>query len=192
MRTSNVLSVLLGAGLIWGCASVDEAAAPSAPEAPRAPAATEAPKAPEPPAPPQTATSGFTPDASLALCPRESVSNAPPHTGEDRVLTNFSPFVRVKGVKLAVVPTNNACLSSGFGLRNGKLHKGIDVQNDPAEMVYSGAAGTIREAGWREDDYGNYVVIDHGDFVTLYSHLANLEAGVKVDALRCPTASRWG
>ncbi|MEC7290065.1 MAG: M23 family metallopeptidase, partial [Pseudomonadota bacterium] len=46
--------------------------------------------------------------------------------------------------------------------------------------VYAGAAGTVREKQYR-NDYGNMIVIDHGDGVfTRYAHLESFANGVDV------------
>ena len=117
---------------------------------------------------------------SLSLCPRLRVSNAPATTGSDRAVAGYRPVVSVNGVKLAVVPTDYSCLSSGFGTRNGKLHAGVDFQGRPPGMVYAGGAGLIKEAGYR-DDFGYYVLIDHGFGVfTRYAHLRALSPGATV------------
>ena len=123
----------------------------------------------------------FKPDSSLAICPKLSISNAPP-ANDLKVLT-YKPFVEpAPGVKLAVAPTNGACLSSGFGPRRGKLHKGIDLHSRKAPMIVAAADGVVVQRKYR-DDYGNMVVIDHGDGVyTRYAHLANFHPGVKQGA----------
>ena len=123
----------------------------------------------------------FVPEMRMQVCPRMTVSNAPVH-GPELWISDYFPFVDVNGVILAVAPTNGACLSSGFGWRSGRVHKGVDFRADPPGTVHAAAAGTIREAGYR-DDYGNYVVLDHGDGVfTRYAHLTRLEPGIEAGA----------
>lgn len=121
----------------------------------------------------------FQPDADLYLCPNSTITNAFEYDETYRVL-NFNPVVLVDGkVVLTPVPTNNACMTSGFGHRMGRTHSGLDVRSRPAGMVYSAAPGTIREARY-STSFGNTVLIDHGQGVfTRYAHLANLGPGVK-------------
>ena len=121
----------------------------------------------------------FQPDAELFLCPNSTITNAFEHDAHFRVL-NFNPIVLVDGkVVIASVPTNNACMTSGFGHRMGRTHKGLDVRSRPAGMVYSAAPGTIREAK-RSPSFGNTILIDHGQGIfTRYAHLANIESGVE-------------
>ncbi|MEM1104830.1 MAG: M23 family metallopeptidase [Pseudomonadota bacterium] len=111
-----------------------------------------------------------------------SVSNRPATDAEGRV-SGFAPLIVVNNeVVLAAAPTNAACLSSGFGLRNGRLHKGIDLQSRPAGMVFSAGPGIIREVDVRRG-YGNQVLIEHGAGVfTRYAHLEAFEPGLAVGA----------
>ena len=115
---------------------------------------------------------GFAPESALLLCPRMSVSNAPRADSEGRV-TGYAPYARVDGVRLLINPAPQSCLSSNFGDRRGKLHKGIDLQSRPAGPVVAAGSGTVIESAYR-DDYGNYVLIKHSETVfTRYAHLQN-------------------
>lgn len=140
------------------------------------------PPVPPPVIVPLPVSAAFSPDPVLTLCPTLAVRNAPP-SNPDRTVAGYKPFVRVENaVTLAAVPVRSACLTSGFGWRGMNFHKGIDLQSDPAQMVYSGAAGTVVEAGYR-DDYGYHVVIDHGGGVyTRSAHLVSLQPGVDAGA----------
>lgn len=109
--------------------------------------------------------------ADLRLCPRMSVVNAP--ASSDEVVTGYARLVLVADkVILATAPMEEGCLSSGYGYRNSKLHKGVDYFNAAAVDVFSAADGVVLEAYYR-GDYGNMVVIDHGNGV--YSRYAHLE-----------------
>jgi len=116
----------------------------------------------------------FTPDAELFICPRIRVANAPAADAQRRI-SGYKPFVVVDGaVVLALAPVNGACLSSGFGPRGRGMHRGIDFNQNPPTAIYAAGRGRVVEANYR-DDFGNQVVIDHGDGVfTRYAHLAEL------------------
>jgi murein DD-endopeptidase MepM/ murein hydrolase activator NlpD len=59
---------------------------------------------------------------------------------------------------------------SGFGMRWGRLHEGIDIACAYGAPVHAAAAGTVIYAGWMQG-YGNLVVLDHGNGVsTAYAH----------------------
>ncbi len=67
-------------------------------------------------------------------------------------------------------------LTSGFGLRWGRMHSGIDLAAPHGRPVVAAAAGQVRYAGWR-GGYGITVIIDHGGWSTWYAHLS--QAAVK-------------
>lgn len=116
---------------------------------------------------------------TLSLCPRMTVSNAPANYSDLRVL-NYESLVWISGTRLAIAPVERACLSSGFGTRSGKLHKGIDLYNRDAAKIYAAANGRVREKHYRAD-YGNMLVIEHGDGVfARYAHLESFANGLKV------------
>lgn len=128
--------------------------------------------------PPQLAKQGpFRPNANLFLC-RGGVSNSPRAASDLRVL-NFAPMIVVNGVVLATAPANDVCLTSGFGPRYGRPHKGIDLYSNPPGLVYSAAPGIVREVG-TASGFGRQVVIDHGRGVfTRYAHLSSYAPGIR-------------
>ena len=163
-----------------GMEVVDVPAAPAPP--PVAARAADAPASPAPeggvaPPPKQVMVASPISDpakvfaAKLELCPRMTVSNAPANA--DGVVSAFKPLVDVKGVRVATFPTPGACISSGFGPRSDRLHKGLDYHADVGVPVLAGGDGKILEMKYR-DDYGNMILIDHGGGVyTRYAHLAS-------------------
>ena len=62
-------------------------------------------------------------------------------------------------------------LTSGFGYRWGRLHKGIDIAAPVGTPIFAAASGVVITAGWNSGGYGNMVEIQHPDgSVTLYAH----------------------
>ena len=114
----------------------------------------------------------------ILLCPRMTVSNAPKADAAGIVAAPAT--VDVNGVALAVDPTQGACLSSGFGARSGRTHKGVDYYSADGGPILAAADGVILEMKYR-DDYGNMLLIDHGEGVyTRYAHLSSFQKGVGV------------
>lgn len=129
------------------------------------------------------------PNKRLFVCRNMRVSNKPRVNGDNEVI-GYSRLVVVRGpggdVPVVTAPANNACVTSGFGMRTlgGKtrMHNGIDIAAKPASRVFSGAAGTVIEAGYNSG-YGLSVLIDHGKGVyTRYGHLNYIEDDIKVGA----------
>lgn len=62
-------------------------------------------------------------------------------------------------------------LTSGYGWRWGRMHKGIDIAAPIGTPIHAAAPGVVTYAGWNSGGYGNLVEITHSDgSVTLYAH----------------------
>ena len=70
------------------------------------------------------------------------------------------------------VDAKNMYITSTFGSgRRGHFHKGVDMVTAKGTPVRTAANGTVTFAG-REGDYGNVMVVDHGNGMsTYYAHL---------------------
>ncbi len=61
-------------------------------------------------------------------------------------------------------------ISSGFGLRDGRPHEGLDIAAEQGEPIRAARSGRVIFAGER-GTYGLTVIIDHGGgLTTLYGH----------------------
>jgi murein DD-endopeptidase MepM/ murein hydrolase activator NlpD len=69
-------------------------------------------------------------------------------------------------------------VTSGYGMRWGRMHEGIDIAVGDGTPVRAAAAGTVIYAGWMSG-YGNLVVVDHGNGLsTAYAHNSSLVVSV--------------
>jgi murein DD-endopeptidase MepM/ murein hydrolase activator NlpD len=73
-------------------------------------------------------------------------------------------------------PVDAGIVSSEYGKRWGKLHKGIDIAADVGEPLYAVAAGVVIYAGNTMRGYGNAVILKHDrERTTLYAHSSELK-----------------
>jgi murein DD-endopeptidase MepM/ murein hydrolase activator NlpD len=62
-------------------------------------------------------------------------------------------------------------LTSGYGRRWGRMHKGIDIGGPIGTPIMAVAEGEVITAGWNSGGFGNLVKIEHPDgTITLYAH----------------------
>ena len=72
----------------------------------------------------------------------------------------------------------NGSISSGFGMRWGRLHAGIDMPLPEGTGIRAAASGTVAIAGW-VGGYGNYTCIQHGGGLsTCYGHQSSISVSV--------------
>lgn len=65
-------------------------------------------------------------------------------------------------------------ISSGFGRRWGRMHKGIDIAASFGNPIYAAAKGVVEFSGW-QNGYGNIIILKHNDgFETRYGHCSKL------------------
>jgi murein DD-endopeptidase MepM/ murein hydrolase activator NlpD len=61
-------------------------------------------------------------------------------------------------------------VTSGFGMRHGTMHDGVDISAPVGTAVHAADSGTVVFAG-KLNGYGNTVIIRHSDnYVTVYGH----------------------
>ena len=74
-------------------------------------------------------------------------------------------------------PVNGAVVS-GFGMRWGRLHAGIDIGVPIGTGIRAAGSGTVAMAGWM-GGYGNYTCINHGGGIaTCYAHQSSIGVSV--------------
>jgi murein DD-endopeptidase MepM/ murein hydrolase activator NlpD len=90
----------------------------------------------------------------------------PPLPGADTFLPDAG------GVFNGFIWPARGILTSGYGWRWGRMHRGIDIAADVGTPIYAAATGVIEFAGWNSGGYGNMVEIRHPDgSMTRYAHM---------------------
>ena len=86
----------------------------------------------------------------------------------------------------------NGPVVSGYGMRWGRLHEGIDITASTGTPIWAAAGGTVIHAGWL-GGYGNLVVVDHGNgLATAYAHASAILVGVGQQVSQGETLSLVG
>ncbi len=89
----------------------------------------------------------------------------PPLSGPDVYLPSGS--MRFNGY----IWPSSGILTSGYGWRWGRMHRGIDIAGPIGTPVVAAAPGVVSYARWNDGGYGNLVEIEHPDgSLTLYAH----------------------
>lgn len=104
--------------------------------------------------------------ATRNLLPQVPSLELPPLSSVDRYL----PSQMLPGPQKYLWPAKGV-LTSGFGWRWGRPHRGIDIAAPVGTPVIASAPGVVTTAGWNRWGYGNLVEIRHPDgSLTLYAH----------------------
>ena len=102
---------------------------------------------------------------SPALPPIAAVDIHLPQTTED------NPSFPANSSTTGYIWPAKGVLTSGYGWRWGRMHRGIDIANSTGTPIYASSAGTVEKAGWNSGGYGNVVDIRHEDgSLTRYGH----------------------
>lgn len=80
----------------------------------------------------------------------------PPLAPAETYLPNGNLTATVKFVKPA-----QGILTSGYGMRWGRMHRGIDIAAPVGTPIIASATGVVVTAGWNSGGYGNLVEIRH-------------------------------
>lgn len=71
------------------------------------------------------------------------------------------------------MPTTSRVLTSSFGPRWGRQHKGLDIKVYHGDTIRAAFDGKIRVVNYEANGYGNYVVIRHNNGLeTIYGHMS--------------------
>jgi murein DD-endopeptidase MepM/ murein hydrolase activator NlpD len=68
-------------------------------------------------------------------------------------------------------------LSSGYGMRHGRFHHGVDIRAKKGTTVLAAGTGVVEFAG-RQNGYGKVIIIRHNSLKTVYAHLDDINVNV--------------
>lgn len=103
----------------------------------------------------------------------------------ENVIESSESKVVIKGTKdpinsnLAFLsnPTRGGAITSAFGERWGRMHKGIDIAGNIGDPVMAAFDGVVKSIFYERDGYGNVVILEHENGIeTRYAHMSKFEA----------------
>ncbi len=93
----------------------------------------------------------------------------PPLAAVDRYLPK--PIEEKAPASKGLIWPAKGTLTSGYGPRWGRMHRGIDIANSVGTPIYAAADGVVTKAGWNNGGYGYLVDIRHANgTLTRYAH----------------------
>jgi murein DD-endopeptidase MepM/ murein hydrolase activator NlpD len=93
--------------------------------------------------------------------------------------------VVLQGKKTPIMASNGilftpsrGAVSSGFGMRWGKMHEGLDIAASMGDPIYAALDGSVVYSGW-ETGYGYVIKLQHQNgLLTIYGHCSRLDVSV--------------
>ncbi|WP_195573999.1 peptidoglycan DD-metalloendopeptidase family protein [Paenibacillus sp. 1001270B_150601_E10] len=94
-----------------------------------------------------------------------------------KIVIQGTKVVNGEGTGSFAYPVSGATLTSGFGERWGRMHKGIDLVSSD-RTIMAADDGVVVFAGVK-NGYGNTIIINHRNgYKTLYGHLNSIDVNV--------------
>lgn len=89
------------------------------------------------------------------------------------VIKGTKPVPKTAATGVFLMPTRGR-ISSRYGMRNGRMHRGLDIANRTGNSINAADGGTVTFAGYK-GTYGYLVEIDHGNgYKSRYAHCSKL------------------
>jgi murein DD-endopeptidase MepM/ murein hydrolase activator NlpD len=86
------------------------------------------------------------------------------------------PAGPIRGGSSGMIWPVNGPVVSGFGMRWGRMHEGIDIAVPSGTPIRAAKAGSVAFSGWY-GGYGNYTCVNHGGGLsTCYAHQSSFAA----------------
>lgn len=91
-----------------------------------------------------------------------------------KIIIKGTKVIPSRGSGKYIWPTNGGYISSHYGYRWGRLHKGIDIARPSNRTIKAADHGVVSFTGYK-GGYGNKIVINHNNGMkTLYAHLSSI------------------
>ncbi len=120
----------------------------------------------------RVATAPVTVDASESLQSMRGSTvspQLPPLAAVDTYLPR--PIDETTAPSAGFIWPTKGVLTSGYGRRWGRMHKGIDIAAPVGTPIFAAAQGVVVKAGWNKGGFGKLVDIRHADgTLTRYAH----------------------
>jgi YD repeat-containing protein len=109
----------------------------------------------------------------------QAYSNQNGSEGESRDYDDRSPSTKTGTTTIGFSWPAAGKITSRYGRRWGRMHKGIDIAGPIGTPINAAADGTVIASGWNSGGYGNLVEIRHNDGTTTrYGHNSRLSVAV--------------
>ena len=94
--------------------------------------------------------------------------------------TGMNTSSKVVDLGISLIRPVSGTVTSRFGGRWGKNHKGVDIGAPKGTTIVAAAAGTVTVSQYGySGGYGNYIILSHGNGIqTLYAHCTSLLVNV--------------
>lgn len=117
------------------------------------------------------------PVAKRTVFPQLPMMELPPLASADTYLPSGSGENSSFPGRVRFISPARGVLTSGYGPRWGRMHRGIDIAGPVGTTIMASAPGVIASAGWNSGGYGNLVEVLHPDgSLTLYAHNSRIVA----------------
>lgn len=111
--------------------------------------------------------------------PSPSPTPSPPTPHTPHPIPLYPPPIQPTTLPPQYIKPAQGILTSGYGWRWGRMHKGIDIAAANGTPIVASADGEVIFAGWNSGGYGFLVEVRHSDgSITRYAHNSKILVSV--------------
>ena len=108
------------------------------------------------------------------------------------VFGGYDDYSSERPTRIFAWPVDSGTVSSGFGIRNGTMHDGVDIAAPVGTPIHAAESGATIYSG-RLRGYGNVIIVRHDDhYVTVYAHCSETLVREGESVTRGQTIGRIG